>query len=87
MSTALSIPPESDFSLQNLPWGVFSVAGGPPHVGVAVGDHVLDMVSLARRGLLHGAVEGAMSLFSAPSLNPFLERGRAVWSAARERVQ
>ena len=33
----------TEFPLQNLPFGVFSIAGGAPRGGVAIGDCVLDI--------------------------------------------
>jgi fumarylacetoacetase len=41
-----------DFPLQNLPLGVFSIAGGEPRIGVAIGDAILDLRGLAEAGLL-----------------------------------
>ncbi len=37
----------ADFPVQNLPLGVFSVAGGARRIGTAIGDHVLDLAQLA----------------------------------------
>jgi fumarylacetoacetase len=61
-----------DFPIQNLPLGVFSLSGGAPRVGVAIGDQVLD---LAAAGI---AIE-------AP-LNAFLAQGPAARRALRARV-
>ncbi|HVF38847.1 MAG TPA: fumarylacetoacetate hydrolase family protein, partial [Gemmatimonadaceae bacterium] len=44
--------PENDFPIQNLPFGVFSHAGGTPRIGVAIGDSVLDVAACGRHGLL-----------------------------------
>ncbi|MDT7628583.1 MAG: fumarylacetoacetase, partial [Pseudonocardiales bacterium] len=41
--TAIVIPEGSLFGRDNLPYGVFSHAGGAPRVGVRVGDSVLDL--------------------------------------------
>jgi fumarylacetoacetase len=35
--------PETDFPIQNLPYGVFRRDGEAPRVGVAIGDRILDM--------------------------------------------
>ena len=43
--------PECDFPLENLPYGVFSRAGAK-HIGVAIGDQVLDLYGCAKSGLL-----------------------------------
>lgn len=60
-----------------LPYGVFSVADQPPRVGVAIGDHVVDLA-----GLLDDP-----PVFAQPSLNAFLARGPAVWATTRARLQ
>ncbi|MFF4773767.1 fumarylacetoacetase [Microtetraspora fusca] len=67
---------ESLFGLDNLPYGVFSRPGEAPRVGVRVGDHVLDLAPV-----LHDEV------FAAPSLNPFLARGRTAWQETRARLR
>ena len=69
------IPDGSPFGLDNLPYGVFSVGGGPPRVGVRVGDSVIDLVAA-----LGDAV------FAAPSLNPFMATGPANWARVRGRI-
>ena len=38
----VSVPPESHFPIQNLPYGTF-LRGGASHVGVAIGSDVLDL--------------------------------------------
>ena len=71
-------PPGSLFGLENLPFGVFShpsVGGGARRVGVAVGDAVLDVAPV-----LGDAV------FEAPTLDPFLARGRPMWRETRHRL-
>ena len=42
---------KTDFPLQNLPYGIFSAAGGTPRAGVAIGDQVLDLSVLDDAGL------------------------------------
>jgi fumarylacetoacetase len=64
------------FGLDHLPYGVFSVAGGPRRVGVRLGDGVLDLAALTDR-----------PEFAAVSLNPFLALGREVWHETREQVR
>jgi fumarylacetoacetase len=39
--------PGSDFPVQNLPLGIFSIDGEPRRPGVAIGDFILDLVSAA----------------------------------------
>ncbi|HEX6382562.1 MAG TPA: fumarylacetoacetase [Acidimicrobiia bacterium] len=72
------VPPGSFFGLANLPFGVFShpsIGDGARRIGVAIGDTVLDVAPM-----LDDAV------FASPTLDPFLARGKAVWSETRARL-
>ena len=74
---------DSDFPIQNLPFGVFSDASNTtPRVGVAIGDAVLDASVLAREGL----IEQDATLFAQASLNAFIATGRTQWRALRMRL-
>ncbi|MBE7190211.1 fumarylacetoacetase [Jatrophihabitans endophyticus] len=74
----LDLPPDTGFGLENLPLGVFSgTADDRRRVGVAVGDHVLDVSALD--------VPGRAELGTG-SLNAFLAVGRPTWDALRDRV-
>ena len=42
----VNIPLNSDFTIQNLPFGVFSVLTDSPRVGVAIGEKILDLKNL-----------------------------------------
>ncbi len=79
------VPVGSDFPLQNLPFGIFATDGSAPRVGVAIGDHVLDLDAVTRAGLLDGPGVPT-SVFAAASLNPLLELGRVAWRAIRGRI-
>jgi len=45
--------PDTDFPIQNLPFGVFwrHGTGGEARVGVAIGDRILDLAGLQCEGL------------------------------------
>jgi fumarylacetoacetase len=59
-------PPDSDFSIHNLPYGVFKPAfGAAPRIGVAIGGQVLDLSVLADRRLLAGDELGFGSVLGA----------------------
>ena len=66
---------ENGFGLDHLPYGVFSVDGGPRRVGVRRGDEVLDLATATSRPEL-----------AATSLNPLMERGPSTWRQLREQV-
>lgn len=79
----ITVPPDSHFPLQNLPYGVFSPkTGGPPRVGVAIGEYVLDLAVLEAEGFLPGP-----PVFARPTLNAFMALGRPAWGEVREAVQ
>jgi fumarylacetoacetase len=68
-------PDGGGFGLDHLPYGVFSVDGGPRRVGVRYGDAVLDL-----------AFETGRPELAEPSLNAFLAQGRPVWQEVRAEV-
>src|SRR5688572_10899798 len=82
----VDLPPDSHFPIQNLPFGVFRHRGPLAAVGVAIGDHVLDLSLLAQHGLFNGPVLRHHRVFDRPPLNPFLALGRPAWREARETV-
>jgi fumarylacetoacetase len=47
-----------EFPIQNLPFGIFSPAGGAPRPGIAIGDRILDLAAVS--GLLPPAVAPAL---------------------------
>lgn len=47
LKTFLDVPSDHDFSIYNLPYGIFSTPHTEPRVGVAIGDYVLDLSVLA----------------------------------------
>lgn len=85
ISSFLDIASDSDFSIHNLPYGIFSeTADGSHRAGVAIGEHVLDLSVLETEGLLE--LEGG-SYFNQPTLNAFIDSGRDNWTTARSIIQ
>jgi fumarylacetoacetase len=70
----------TDFT-DELPYGVFSLPGRAPRVGVAIGDRVLDLTAV----LIRGDVDPHH--FAQPSLNAFLAQGPEAWAATRTALQ
>ena len=75
--------PDTDFPIQNLPFGVFTRRGvsQPPRIGVAIGDQILD-VPLAAKTLGDLPVETRQAL-SLPALNTLMALGHDVMRALR----
>lgn len=78
--------PETDFPIQNLPFGVFRRAGGEPRGGVAIGDQVLDLAAALREGLFEGDAATAAGAAAGPRLNPLMALHPRVVSALRKRL-
>jgi fumarylacetoacetase len=85
---ASAVDPDSDFPIQNLPYGVFARRGSgeAPRVGVAIGDLILDVGACAAAGLIPGAAAGPAHACARPSLNALMARGRPDWTALRHAV-
>lgn len=77
-----------DFPIQNLPFGVFKRVGADEdaHVGVAIGDQILDVAACRREGLFKGKSFTAALACDVASLNPLMALGGGMWSALRERL-
>lgn len=75
----------SDFSIQNLPFGVFSDKHGglnaARRVGVAIGDQIVDLAALQAAGLL--TVSSQADVFARETLNDFIALGRDAWRSVR----
>lgn len=88
MHSFIDVHPDSHFPIQNLPYGVFSSReGGRPRVGVAIGDHMLDLSVLDAGGYFDGIEAGGRKIFSKPALNDFMSLGRQSWVETRNAVQ
>lgn len=83
----IEVSPDSDFPLQNLPYGVFSTADNPTHrIGVAIGNQVLDL-SVIRHLFTGPILQSQQDVFAENTLNSFMGLGRAAWQEARTTLQ
>ena len=85
LTSFIDIAQDSDFSIHNLPYGIFSdTIDGKRRAGVAIGEHVLDLSVLEAEGLL--SLDGG-SYFDQSTLNAFIDSGRDNWTQARSTIQ
>ncbi len=75
---------ETDFPVQNLPYGLFVHSGEAPRIGVAIGEQILDCYAVAQAGFFDDCCEP--ELLQAPLLNPLLAAGPSAWEPLRERL-
>ena len=89
LTSFIDIAADSDFSIHNLPYGIFSdtkdaTDNNKRRAGVAIGEYVLDLAMLESEGLLN--LEGGQ-YFDQPTLNAFIDSGRDNWTKARTTIQ
>ncbi|MEO1656061.1 MAG: fumarylacetoacetase, partial [Bacteroidota bacterium] len=81
----IPVAPDSDFPLQNLPYGIFSAPGLPPQAGIAIGDQILILDRLAVLGHLDDLALPA-NIFAQETLNEFIALGKPYWKALRQKL-
>src|SRR5579864_4219458 len=86
MSRLAAIFDFADFSIHNLPFGIFETAGGGPRAGIAIGSQIVDLAHLAAQGHFDDLKIPDLSVFSHDSLNAFIALGKPYWRAVRQRV-
>src|SRR3974390_2855735 len=78
--------PDTDFPIQNLPFGIFSNAGCKPRGGIAVGDQVFDIKAALDASLFIGRAAERSRFPAGGKLNPLMDAGNSFASALRSRV-
>lgn len=86
MNTWVQIPQNSDFTMHNIPFGIFSINNSNKRVGIAIGDEVLDVVLAAKTGIFND-LNFDSSVFEADTLNDFISLGKETTSKVRELIQ
>ena len=82
----IDVAADSDFPIQNLPYGIFSEATNHQRrVGVALGEWVVDLAQLEAHGFLK--ISDHQQYFNQATLNKFIESGKANWSKIRAELQ
>ena len=81
----LSVPENSDFPIQNLPFGIISSAILSKRVAVRIGDYALDLKVLAELGYLKETGFDS-SDFDAPFLNSMMKKGKLAVRGLRNRI-
>lgn len=78
----VEIPKNSDFPIQNLPFGIFSTTKKSPRVGVAIGDKIVDLLELSKAGL----IDTDEKLLDNSYLNDLMALGRSYATKLRNRL-
>ncbi len=81
----VEVKADSDFPIQNLPFGIFKTNQTPPRAGIAIGGFVLDLKIIAEAGFFN-SIQFDKTVLSQPELNSFIACGKEVTNAVRERI-
>lgn len=86
LSSWVEVPKNSDFSIYNLPFGIFKNKKLSPRIGIAIGDKIVDLSVLDQEGFFANMFlpEG---IFLKDSLNELIALGKVQTKKIRERVQ
>lgn len=82
----INVGENSDFPIQNLPFGIFSSEQTEPHPCTRIGDTVIDLSVLCDFGFFDQIGISDLSCFYAHILNPFIAHGPDFWHTAREHL-
>ena len=83
----LEIAAESNFPIQNLPYGIFNtVDDSANRIGVAIGEYVLDLSKVSH--LFNGPVMRDKQIaLQKSTLNALMSLGRKAWQETRATLQ
>jgi fumarylacetoacetase len=87
MKSYINIPKNSDFSIQNLPFGVYTTENEIiKRIGIAIGEHILDLQFCQNMDFFYD-LDFDKKVFYAQNLNPLMALGRATNRIIRHRIQ
>ena len=86
MQPWIEIDKDSDFSIYNLPFGVFSLINKNKKIGIAVGDMVLDLHAVSSLGVFD-KLNIDSEVFVSTYLNDFISLGKQITVKVREIIQ
>ena len=86
MNTWIEVPNNTDFSIYNLPFGIFSKKGVSKRVGVAIGNKVIDLLACNKLNIFTD-LDIDNSVFENRFLNDFINLGKNKTNKVREILQ
>lgn len=81
----LEIPENSDFPIQNIPFGVFLTKENVVTVGSRIGDYAIDLGALQELNYFEG-IDLTDDMFMQDTLNDFISDGKKTWRLVRNRI-
>ena len=86
MKSWIKIDQNSDFSIYNIPFGIFSESDHIKRVGIAIGDNVLDVYAAYELGIFKD-LKFDIKVLESDSLNDFIALGKSTTVKVRELIQ
>lgn len=83
--TWINVPENSDFPIQNIPFGVFITKEDVITIGTRIGNCAIDMGALQQLGYFEG-IELTDDMFMQDTLNDFISDGKKTWRLVRNRL-
>ncbi|HET8855362.1 MAG TPA: fumarylacetoacetate hydrolase family protein, partial [Salinimicrobium sp.] len=84
-STWLEVPENSDFPIQNIPFGVFLTRDDIITIGTRIGNTAIDLGALHQLGYFEG-IPLTEDIFLQDTLNDFISDGKKTWRLVRNRI-
>ena len=81
----IAVDADSDFPIQNIPFGVFQTNEKSPRLATIIGHTVIDLAVLAEAGFLDG-LNVDKAVFAQSYINDFMALGKKVTRAVRNRL-
>ncbi len=81
----LTVKEDSDFPIQNIPFGVFLTKDDITTIGTRIGNYAIDLAALQQLGYFDG-IPLTDDIFMQDTLNDFISDGRMTWRRVRNRI-
>lgn len=81
----INVPENSDFPIQNIPFGVFITKEDVITIGTRIGNCAIDMGALQQLGYFEG-IDLTDDMFMQDTLNDFISDGKKTWRLVRNRL-
>ena len=86
MNTWIDVPKNSDFSIYNLPFGIFSTNKNSKRVGIAIGNNIIDLLACNELDIFKD-LNINNNVFENNFLNDFINLGKNTTNKVREIIQ
>ncbi len=77
---------DTDFSIHNIPFGIFSSEGHSKRIGIAIGDQIMDLKVAAILGVFD-ELNLSVNIWEEDTLNKFISLGKEVTTRVRKIIQ